>query len=91
MAWMLGPTERETADALVATVRERVAAGRESLIVEDDLESAARRIADADLFIGNDAGMTHVASALGVPTRVIFSTTDPRVWRPLGDHVQVVY
>jgi len=86
--WMLGPVECEADDG-AAVIRQRVAAGRESLLIADHLCEAARRITDADLYIGNDAGMTHVAAAIGIPTIAIFGPTDPRVWRPLGDHVMV--
>jgi len=41
-------------------------------------------------FIGNDAGVTHLAAALGVPTLAIFGPTEPARWAPLGRHVRVV-
>ncbi len=42
------------------------------------------------LFIGNDSGISHLASALGIPTIAIFGPTDPRVWSPRGEKVWVV-
>jgi ADP-heptose:LPS heptosyltransferase len=42
------------------------------------------------LFIGNDSGISHMASALGIPTIAIFGPTDPRVWSPRGEKVWVV-
>ena len=42
------------------------------------------------LFIGNDSGISHMASALGIPTIAIFGPTDPRVWSPRGERVWVV-
>ena len=50
----------------------------------------AHELAVADLFIGHDTGVTHLAAALGVPTIALFGPTDPVIWRPLGEHVQVV-
>jgi heptosyltransferase-3 len=44
----------------------------------------------SDLFIGHDTGVTHLAAALGIPTIALFGPTDPMIWRPLGQHVQVV-
>lgn len=41
-------------------------------------------------FIGNDAGMTHLAAALGVPTVAIFGPTDPVRWAPQGRRVHVL-
>ncbi|HVX30600.1 MAG TPA: glycosyltransferase family 9 protein [Nitrolancea sp.] len=38
----------------------------------------------ADLYIGNDSGMSHLAAAVGTPTITIFGPTDPNLYRPLG-------
>jgi ADP-heptose:LPS heptosyltransferase len=50
----------------------------------------AHELAAADLFIGHDTGVTHLAAALAVPTIALFGPTDPRIWRPLGENVTVV-
>jgi ADP-heptose:LPS heptosyltransferase len=42
------------------------------------------------LFIGNDSGISHLASALEIPTIAIFGPTDPRIWSPRGEKVWVV-
>ncbi len=42
------------------------------------------------LFVGNDSGISHMASALGIPTIAIFGPTDPKVWSPKGERVLVV-
>jgi ADP-heptose:LPS heptosyltransferase len=34
------------------------------------------------LFVGNDSGPTHLAAALGVPTVVLFGSSDAEVWYP---------
>jgi ADP-heptose:LPS heptosyltransferase len=36
----------------------------------------------ARLFVGNDSGPTHLAAALGVPTVVLFGSSDAEVWFP---------
>lgn len=82
VTWMLGPAEFELA--------RRVQDRDEPLLVEEDLESAAEQMAGFDLYVGNDSGMTHLAAAIGLPTVAIFVATDPRIWRPLGEHVVVV-
>jgi ADP-heptose:LPS heptosyltransferase len=41
-------------------------------------------------FIGNDSGISHMATALGLPTMVIFGPTDERVWSPKGEKTFVV-
>lgn len=42
--------------------------------------------AEADLYIGNDSGVSHLASAVGAPTVTIFGPTSPYLYRPLGPH-----
>jgi ADP-heptose:LPS heptosyltransferase len=44
----------------------------------------------AALYIGNDSGITHLASALGVPAVAIFGPTDHEIWKPLGGNVRIV-
>jgi ADP-heptose:LPS heptosyltransferase len=39
-------------------------------------------LARAALFIGNDSGPAHMAAAFGLPAVVIFSVSDPEIWRP---------
>lgn len=37
----------------------------------------------ADLYLGHDTGMSHLATAVGVPAVVVFGPTDPRRYGPL--------
>ncbi|MBV8811109.1 MAG: lipopolysaccharide heptosyltransferase II [Acidobacteriaceae bacterium] len=46
--------------------------------------------AACDLFLTNDSGPMHVASALGVPTVAIFGATDDEATGPTGLHSRVV-
>jgi ADP-heptose:LPS heptosyltransferase len=41
-------------------------------------------------FIGNDSGVSHMATALGLPALVIFGPTDQKVWSPRGKKAFVV-
>lgn len=90
IAWMLGPAEREKAAACCSEVVRRATQQHEEVVQTDDFAAAADRIGTADLYIGNDGGMTHVAAAMGVPTLAIYVATDPRVWRPLGNNVTTI-
>jgi heptosyltransferase-3 len=56
----------------------------------ENLYDLACWIAGARLYIGNDAGITHLAAAVGVPVVAIFGPTDPAVWAPRGKTVRVV-
>ena len=85
-AWMIGPDEIER---FGSSYRERLESSA-PVIYEESVEHAAELACGAQLYIGNDAGMTHVAAIAGVPTIGLFGPTDPRVWRPLGSATIVV-
>ncbi len=83
---MLGPVELEQMKPATRQALEGVA----PVLVEPDLTRAMFAVAAADAYVGNDAGMTHVAAAAGTPTVALFGPTDPVVWRPLGPLVTVL-
>ncbi len=60
------------------------------VIQGQDLTTVAGVLAGADLFVGHDSGLTHLAATAQVPTVTVFGPTDPRRWAPLGAHVAIV-
>ena len=54
------------------------------LAVDLALVDAAALVASAPHWIGNDAGMSHVAGALGRQGVVLFGPTRPERWMPCG-------
>lgn len=54
------------------------------------VDALVERIATARAHVGHDAGPTHLAAALGVPTCALFVSTSPAVWAPRGEHVRVL-
>lgn len=54
------------------------------------LYELAQWIGRAQLYIGNDSGVTHLAAAAGVPVVAIFGPTNPAIWAPRGERVRVV-
>ncbi len=56
----------------------------------DNLYDLACWLAGARLFIGNDSGVTHLASAVATPVIALFGPTDPAVWAPRGSIVEVI-
>ncbi len=55
-----------------------------------DLAALRAVLAGARAFVGNDAGPTHLAAQMGLPTVAFFGPTDPALWRPAGPAVRVL-
>lgn len=55
-----------------------------------NLLDLARWIRGAQLYIGNDSGVTHLAAATGVPTLALFGPTAAKVWAPRGENITVI-
>ncbi len=58
-------------------------------IQRENLLEVAAILSKALLFIGNDSGISHLAAAVGVPTIVVFRSTNPSVWAPRGKSVRI--
>jgi len=56
--------------------------GRHRTVVGASLENTKALLAGASLFIGNDSGPAHMAAAFGLPTVVLFGSSDVEIWRP---------
>jgi heptosyltransferase-3 len=54
------------------------------------LTELAKRLRSCTAFIGHDSGISHLAAAVGLPTLVLWGDTIEEIWRPQGDHVQIV-
>ena len=55
-----------------------------------DLEQTAAVLSRAMIFIGCDSGVGHLATALGIPTLILFGPSDPRKWSHPGPRHAVV-
>jgi ADP-heptose:LPS heptosyltransferase len=47
-------------------------------------------LSTAAALVANDSGPAHLGGLIGVPTLVLFSPTDPAVWRPIGPKVKAI-
>jgi ADP-heptose:LPS heptosyltransferase len=60
------------------------------------LDLVAGILSQADLYLGNDSGVTHLAAAVrdaggrATPTVALFGPSDVRLWAPRGPHVRIV-
>jgi heptosyltransferase-2 len=42
------------------------------------------------IFVGHDSGISHLAAAAGSNCILLFGPTDPNVWAPRNENVQIV-
>lgn len=54
------------------------------------LAELAVRLRSCVAFVGHDSGITHLASALGVPTLALWADSVEEVWRPQGERLTIV-
>lgn len=59
-------------------------------VFQGSLAEAKALISEASLFIGNDSGPAHIAAAFGVPTVVLFSTSNPAIWGPWRTESEII-
>jgi len=84
--FVVGPVELETwPGPTVEALGRRFAL--HSQLSADDLVALLSAV---DVFVGNDAGPTHLAALLGTPTVAVFGPTSPTVWKPTGPVVRAV-
>jgi len=60
------------------------------VVAPRSLVALAQIVEQAQAFIGNDAGPTHLAADLGVPTFALFGPSDAAQWSPRGPLVTVM-
>ncbi len=86
--WLLGGPGDEAAVMAVATQMQceaRTDVRRWDWAV---LGAVLRR---ADLFLGHDTGMMHLATAVDTPTVAVFGPSDPQMYGPYGFHTRYVW
>ena len=76
-----------TTKAEIETLNKVVNASRVPIIAFDDLSlpQITALAAKAEVFVGNDSGIAHIAAAVGTPTVVIFGSSNRDHWRPWTD------
>ena len=82
-------TERDIAEAVRTLVRVQ-GVRCENFAGVTTLEQLIEMTAACTLFLTNDSGSMHIASALGVPTVAVFGPTDEKATGPTGDLSRVV-
>ncbi|MHC4266787.1 MAG: glycosyltransferase family 9 protein [Planctomycetota bacterium] len=86
VVFLLGPTELEKFG------KERLGKLKKlsKCLSELNLTQVLEVLCCADIYIGNDSGISHLAAALGLQSVVIFGVTEFLQYRPIGPKVEVV-
>lgn len=83
--FLLGPAEQERMES--DTLEQFRHAG--TIVSNLTLTQVVQLLTQADVYIGNDSGISHIAGALAQKTVVLFGPTRPTLYRPLGPAVTV--
>jgi len=62
-----------------------------NLAGKTDLKELLCVMRGASFVVGNDSGVVHISSAMGIPTVAIFGSTSPLWTSPRGPYVRIVY
>lgn len=87
--FILGPAERRG----LHEISERFFSENKidaSIVAGRSVSYIATLLKSSSLHVGNDSGVTHLASALGTPTIAVFGPTDPRIWGPFGSLTRII-
>jgi heptosyltransferase-3 len=55
-----------------------------------NLSDVVELLLESYIFIGNDSGISHLAGLTGTASIVLFGPSDPRIWKPIGDHITII-
>lgn len=77
---MGGPEEAELHQEILTLLPSELPA--RSLAGKGNIKVAAAVLEQADLFVGNDSALMHLAVAVGTPTVAIFGLTNANAWGP---------
>jgi ADP-heptose:LPS heptosyltransferase len=77
--WILGPAEEEM--KLPSEIK---------TLKNISLSFLYYIISNSILYIGNDSGISHLASLSKIPCVVLFGPSDPLIWAPKGENVFVI-
>jgi len=84
-----GPGDAEPAEQVFSYINKKIPEAL-NLAGKTTLSECIALLKGLGLFITNDSGAMHMASALGVPTLAIFGSTDPVLTGPTGPNTEFI-
>jgi ADP-heptose:LPS heptosyltransferase len=85
-----GADEREDCEAIQRAVLSRAPQAIVLNLTGASLDHTANHLANANVFVGNDSGMLHLAAALAVPSVGVFGPSNPGIWQRAYPKLRVV-
>lgn len=82
--WILGPAEEDNQEIIQNIY------GKYTVMKINNLKSLAAVLSLTDLYFGCDTGISHMSAATNINTLVLFGPTNPDVWGPRGENVQLL-
>jgi heptosyltransferase-3 len=86
VAFLLGPAEQERFSPDQIRQLQSVA----PILSDLTLTESMQLLCCADLFVGNDSGISHLAAALGIRSLVLFGPSNPCLYQPIGPNVRIL-
>ncbi|MBA2396087.1 MAG: glycosyltransferase family 9 protein [Ktedonobacteraceae bacterium] len=88
---LAGPADSERMTTLLSLLPLPSSPTLLTTLIDVPLQTIAQQLQDCVGYIGNDAGITHLAALLALPTIVLFGPSDPHIWRPYGSTTHVLH
>lgn len=71
-------------------IRQVMDSGQIDYLLDQPLSEVALSLKSSRVFVGHDSGITHLATALGVPSIILWGSTNRSVWGPQHQHVRFI-
>ncbi len=84
VTWLGGEAEMN----LEKQIPEKWRTGKNRYVQNETLPEVFRILQGADLYLGHDSGISHLAGWSGVKCGLLFGPTEPALWAPPGERVK---
>lgn len=84
VTWLFGEAE----STLLGKLPEKWMSSPHRVVYQKPLSEVFSTLRNADLFLGHDSGVSHLAAWTGVRCGLLFGPTDPKIWGPPGEGVR---